>query len=238
MVLSQGGLPQEFFSDSWLRKILCEVQGNCAEEVTQITLRAYIPLQRYEIGNFCCGSADPFTNSHFPSVYSRLSKTTIVSLWNWNSTSTDTRWEWKADSYSQVQFEKPYIAVGTEYYIDLRMTEMIMCRSIRFIYYYEELIVVKHKSAYGCISAIFYDMAQKRVTESCEFKYMCDIWGIFRDIICISYACAFWCAASARAHVCLHCHNVMPWYDAAWEYQWHHPMMYSWHHGLRHDVMV
>ena len=37
----------------------------------------------------------------------------------------------KADSYSQVQVKKPYIAVGSEYYIELRMTEMIMCRSIR-----------------------------------------------------------------------------------------------------------
>ena len=43
----------------------------------------------------------------------------------------------KADSYSQVKFEKTYIVVGTEYYIELRMTEMIMCRSIRFKYYCE-----------------------------------------------------------------------------------------------------
>ena len=40
----------------------------------------------------------------------------------------------KAGSYTQVQIAKPYIAVGTEYYIELRMTEMIMCRSIRFTY--------------------------------------------------------------------------------------------------------
>ena len=78
----------------------------------------------------------------------------------------------KADSYTQVQIEKPYIAVGTEYYIELRMTEMIMCRSIRFTYYCEELFVVKHKNAHGCSSAIFYDMGAKRVTEACEFKYM------------------------------------------------------------------
>ena len=78
----------------------------------------------------------------------------------------------KADSYTQVQVEKPFIAVGTEYYIELRMTEMIMCRSIRFTYYCEELFVVKHKSAYGCSSTIFYDMGAKRVTEACDFKYM------------------------------------------------------------------
>ena len=80
----------------------------------------------------------------------------------------------KADNYSQVQVVKPYIAVGMEYYIELRMTEMIMCRSIRFTYYCEELFVVKHKSAYGCSSTIYYDMGAERVTESCEFKYMYD----------------------------------------------------------------
>ena len=47
-----------------------------------------------------------------------------------------------------------------------------MCRSIRFTYYCEELFVVKHKSTYGCSSAIFYEMGAKRVTESCEFKYL------------------------------------------------------------------
>ena len=73
--------------------------------------------------------------------------------------------------------------VGTEYYIELRMTKMIICRSIRFMYYCEELFVVKHKSAYGCGSAIFYDMGPKRVTQSCEFKYICDIRGILGILV-------------------------------------------------------
>ena len=47
----------------------------------------------------------------------------------------------KAESYSQIELAKPYIAVGMEYYIELRMTEMIMCKSIRFTYYCEELFV-------------------------------------------------------------------------------------------------
>ena len=77
----------------------------------------------------------------------------------------------KADSYSQVQVIKPYIVLGMEYYIELRMTEMIMCKSIRFMYYCEELFVVKHKSAYGCGSAIFY-MGPKKIIQSCPFTYM------------------------------------------------------------------
>ena len=60
----------------------------------------------------------------------------------------------RADSYSLVQIRKPYIAAGVEYYIELRMTEMVMCKTIRFTFYCEELFVVKHKSAHSCASAI------------------------------------------------------------------------------------
>ena len=51
---------------------------------------------------------------------------------------------------------------------------MIMCKSIRFVYYCEELFVVRHKSATGCASANFYDLGPNMVTESCTFKYMFD----------------------------------------------------------------
>ena len=41
----------------------------------------------------------------------------------------------RADSYSMVQIRKPYIEAGVEYYIELRMTEVILCKTIRFIFY-------------------------------------------------------------------------------------------------------
>ena len=52
----------------------------------------------------------------------------------------------RADSYTKVDIHKPYIAAGDIYYIQLHMTELIMCTSIRYLYYCEELFVVKHKS--------------------------------------------------------------------------------------------
>ena len=61
----------------------------------------------------------------------------------------------KANSYSQVKIEKSYIAAGTDYYIQLRISELLMCKSIRHIYYCEELFVVKHKSRHSCVSVIF-----------------------------------------------------------------------------------
>ena len=52
----------------------------------------------------------------------------------------------QADSYSQVRIHNSYIAAGMDYYIQIRITEMLMCKSIGYIYYCEELFVVKHKS--------------------------------------------------------------------------------------------
>ena len=68
--------------------------------------------------------------------------------------------------------EKPYLAAGKDYYIQLRMTELAMCKDIRYIYYCEELFVVKHKSKHSCASAIFYNLGSGVVTENCKFHYM------------------------------------------------------------------
>ena len=57
----------------------------------------------------------------------------------------------KASSYSQIKIYKPYTAMDEDYYIQLHMTELIMCKSIRCTYYCEELFVVKHRN--NCSSA-------------------------------------------------------------------------------------
>ena len=51
------------------------------------------------------------------------------------------------------------------------MTELIMCKSIRYTYYCEELFVVKHKSKHSCVSTTFYDLGPKMVTKNCHFDY-------------------------------------------------------------------
>ena len=77
----------------------------------------------------------------------------------------------KANSYSQVRIEKSYIAAGTDYYIQLRISELLMCKSIRHIYYCEELFVIKHKSRHSCVSAIFYNLGPATITKNCKFDY-------------------------------------------------------------------
>ena len=75
----------------------------------------------------------------------------------------------KADSYTKVRIHKPYLAAGEDYYIQLKMTELVMCKSIRYTYYCEELFVVKHKSRHSCASAIFYELGPAEVVNKCHF---------------------------------------------------------------------
>ena len=176
MVLSQGRLPQEFFSDSQLMEILDEVQEMVQKGHPNYALTAE-HISHYRDMKLVTFAVDQQTHSlivTFP-VFIQDYRRPPLSLFEIEPVPVPIPDEnEKADSYSQVQMEKLYIAVGTEYYIELRMTEMIMCSSIRFTYYCEELFIVKHKSAYGCGSTIFYDLGLKRITLSCEFTYMYD----------------------------------------------------------------
>ena len=44
-----------------------------------------------------------------------------------------------------------------------------MCKNIRYIYYCEELFVIKHKSRQSCMSTIFYNRHPETVTKNCKF---------------------------------------------------------------------
>ena len=76
-----------------------------------------------------------------------------------------------ADSYSEVRYSKPYIAINHDYYIQLRIQELRMCKQIRHTYYCEELFLVKHKSKHSCESAIFYNLTSDVVYSVHEFDY-------------------------------------------------------------------
>ena len=50
----------------------------------------------------------------------------------------------EADSYSEALVNKPYIATNADYYIQLEMEELFMCKQIKQIYFCEEIFLVKH----------------------------------------------------------------------------------------------
>ena len=78
----------------------------------------------------------------------------------------------EADSYSQALVNKPYIATNDDYYIQLVMEELFMCKQIKQIYFCEEIFLVKHKTKHSCESALFYNLSSTLIKQNCNFKYM------------------------------------------------------------------
>ena len=76
-----------------------------------------------------------------------------------------------ANSYTEVKTSKPYIAFNNDYYIQLCIPELHMCKQIWHSYYCEELFLVKHKSKHSCESAIYYNLSNEVINEYCTFKY-------------------------------------------------------------------
>ena len=81
----------------------------------------------------------------------------------------------KADSYTEVVTTKPYIATNKEYYIQLVLPELVMCKKIRGTFYCEELFLVKHKTQLSCESAIYYNLSREVILENCQFNYYYNI---------------------------------------------------------------
>ena len=52
----------------------------------------------------------------------------------------------KADTYTQLQIRKPYLALKTETYINVRQQELPTCKRIGYEFFCEGLFVVRHKS--------------------------------------------------------------------------------------------
>ena len=64
----------------------------------------------------------------------------------------------RADSYTWIRIDKPYIALNPDTYISIRMEELRTCKKIGYEYYCEELFVVKSKAKYSCASALYFQL--------------------------------------------------------------------------------
>ena len=71
----------------------------------------------------------------------------------------------KADSYTWIRIDKPYIALNQDTYISIRMEELRTCKKIGYEYYCEELFVVKSKAKYSC------QFDRQMIKENCIFDY-------------------------------------------------------------------
>ena len=77
----------------------------------------------------------------------------------------------KADTYTQLQITKPYIALHTETYINTRQQYLVTCKKMGYEFYCKELFAVRHKSRYSCKSAIFFDLGKEIIKQNYEFRF-------------------------------------------------------------------
>ena len=173
-ILSQRRLPRSLFPDQRIEGILAQVDKMVRLRYPDYELAAN-HISHYRDMELVTFSVDRITHSlvvTFP-VFIKDYKQPPLSLFEIETVPLPIPDRNKqADSYSQVRIQKDYIAAGMDYYIQIRMTEMLMCKSIGYIYYCEELFVVKHKSKHSCASAIFYELGPSQVIKNCKFDYM------------------------------------------------------------------
>ena len=166
-IVTQGRLPRALISDNQLREILGKVDAMVKRNYPDYVLAAK-HISHYRDMKMVTFSVDQQAHSlilTFPAFIKNYKQpplsfyeveTVPVPIIDKNV---------KADSYSQVRIEKSYIAAGTDYYIQLRISELLMCK--RF--------VIKHKSRHSCVSAIFYNLGPATITKNCRFDYYYNI---------------------------------------------------------------
>ena len=176
-IVTQGRLPRALISDNQLREILGKVDAIVKRNYPDYVLAAK-HISHYRDMKMVTFSVDQQAHSlilTFPAFIKNY-KQPPLSLYEVETVPVPIiDKNVKADSYSQVRIEKSYIAAGTDYYIQLRISELLMCKSIRYIYYCEELFVIKHKSRHSCVSAIFYNLGPATVIKNCKFDYYYNI---------------------------------------------------------------
>ena len=157
--LGQGKLPRELVSDTRLRVMLKEVKSMIRKQFPDYPL-ADDSILHYRDMKLVTFTEDREAHSlivSFP-VFVKDFRQPPLKLYEIDTVAVPIPDKnHKANSYSRVKIHKPYLATGEDYYIQLKMTELVMCTSIRYTYYCEKLFVVKHKSKHSCASAIFYN---------------------------------------------------------------------------------
>ena len=173
-ILSQRRLPRSLFPDQRIKDILAQVDKMVKMSYPDYELAAN-HISHYRDMELVTFSVDRVTHSLIVTlpVFIKDFKQPPLSLFEIETVPVPIPDKNRqADSYSQVRIHKDYIAAGMDYHIQIRMTEMLMCKSIGYIYYCEELFVVKHKSKHSCASAIFYELGPSQVIKNCKFNCM------------------------------------------------------------------
>ena len=172
-IMTQCRLPRALISDNQLREILGKVDAMVKRNYPDYVLAA-THISHYRDMKMVTFAVDQQTHSlilTFPAFIKNY-KQPPLSLYEVETVPVPIiDKNVQTNSYSQVRIEKSYIAAGPDYYIQLRISELLMCKSIRHIYYCEELFVIKHKSRHSCVNAIFYNLGPATITKNSKFDY-------------------------------------------------------------------
>ena len=77
----------------------------------------------------------------------------------------------KANSYTELQIKKPYIALNSEMYINIQQEELATCKRIGYKFYCKELFVVRHKLIHSCKSVVYFDLDKDTIKKNCDFIF-------------------------------------------------------------------
>jgi hypothetical protein len=170
--LSQGYLPAELIPPSRLQNITSFVLSRLHETHSEYTLALDKISHYYDMKLASFGvTSDHSLVITFP-VFIKPYRNKPLNLYEIETVAVPIPDENQlADSYSQVEIKKPYIAVNQDFYIQLRIQELRMCKQIRFEYYCEELFLVKHKSVETCESSLFYTQKNSTILRNCNFEF-------------------------------------------------------------------
>ena len=157
-IVTQGRLPRSLISDNQLTDILGKVDAMVKRNYPDYVLAAK-HIFHYRDMKMVTFSVDQQAHSlivTFPAFIKNY-KQPALSLYEVETVPVPIiDKNVKANSYSQVRIEKSYIAAGTDYYIQLRISELLMCKSIRHIYYCEELFVMSWPENQGILFFIYF----------------------------------------------------------------------------------
>ena len=171
-ILSKGYLPASLFSPTTLHRIASNALQLVQKKNPDYVLTIKHVTEYYDMKMVTFGVNDGeelvVAFPVFVQDHTRESMT-LYELETVKVPITDTNLA--ANSYTEVKTSKPYIAFNNDYYIQLCIPELCMCKQIWHSYYCEELFLVKHKSKHRCESAIYYNLPKEVINEYCSFQY-------------------------------------------------------------------
>ena len=170
--LTRGYIPSELFSPSLLRNVTAEAVSLVRKEQPDYVSVLTRPTDYYDMKLVTFGlDARNDLVVAFP-IFVQNKKRTQMRLYELETVKVPILDKnTQADSYTEISLPKPYIAMNRDYYIELRIQELRMCKQIRHSYLCEELFLVKHKSKPSCASSIFHNSPPEIVTNNCKFLY-------------------------------------------------------------------